>query len=257
MPSSPSPTCARCGAPGTGLFCAECGTGRSGRTCGSCRVALSASARYCHRCGHPAGAGTSTQTDRNAWLVVAAISVLTIGLTAAKLLEGGVAAPPVAEMGNAGNASAGGVVRAPDISQLSPRERFDRLFERVVSAAERQLPDTVLFFAPMALNAYGQLTSVDADARYHAAMIHLVVGEYGPARALADTILAETPGHLFGTLIRGELAEASGDTAALTASYTAFRAAWDAEMAAGRPEYGDHRAVLEDFRNRATARRTP
>jgi hypothetical protein len=189
--------------------------------------------------------------------VVAAISVLTVGFTAVKLLDGGAAAPPVAEMGNAGNATAGGVVRAPDISRLSPRERFDRLFERVVSAAERQLPDTVLFFAPMALNAYGQLAQVDADARYHAAMIHLVVGEYGPALALADTILADTPGHLFGTLIQGEIAEATGDSAALTASYAAFRAAWDREMAAGRPGYADHRAVLEDFRNRATARRAP
>jgi hypothetical protein len=257
MSTTPVPTCASCGAASSGPFCAECGASTSGRTCGSCKAALSGTARFCHRCGQPAAGGASAQTDRNAWLVVAAITVLTIGLTTAKLLDGGAAAPAIAEMGNAGNASAGGVVRAPDISQLSPRERFDRLFERVVSAAERQLPDTVLFFAPMALNAYGQLAQVDADARYHAAMIHLVVGEYGPARALADTILAETPGHLFGTLIRGEIAEAGGDAAALTTSYAAFRAAWDPEMAAGRPEYAEHRAVLEDFRNRATARRTP
>lgn len=146
-----------------------------------------------------------------------------------------------------------GPTRGPDISGMSPRERFDRLFDRVVGAAERQQPDTVALFAPMALGAYALLDAVDIDARYHAAMIHLVVGELAEARALADSIEAEVPGHLFGALIRGEAAEVENDLSALERAYAAFLGAWDREQAAGRSEYAEHQPILEDFRTRALA----
>ena len=40
-----------------------------------------------------------------------------------------------------------GVVRGPDISQLSPQERADRLFNRVMVLAGEGKTDSVLFFA--------------------------------------------------------------------------------------------------------------
>lgn len=254
-PAPPTTPCRSCGAPASGPYCPECGAATSGRPCAACGAALSPGARFCHRCGEPDRPGVPRQTERTVWLGVAAVSVVTIVLTVVKMWGGQLGAPPAPEMGNAGNAPAGGVVRAPDLSAMTPREQFDRLFERVVGAAERQQVDTVLFFAPMAINAYALLPEVDADARYHAAMIHLAVGELAPARALADTILAEQPGHLFGILIQGEVAEAAGDQAALGAAYRAFRDAWERESAAARPEYAEHRPVLEDFRSRAAARR--
>ena len=54
---------------------------------------------------------------------------------------------------------------APDISQLSPRERFDRLFNRIMQAAEQGDTAQVRRFTPMALGAYAQLDTIDADAR--------------------------------------------------------------------------------------------
>jgi hypothetical protein len=158
-------------------------------------------------------------------------------------------------MANAGNATTASPLstRAPDISQMTPRERFDRLFDRVMGAAERGDSTTVTQFSPMALGAYDMLDQFDADARYHAAMIHLVNGNMGAARALADTIQKEAPNHLFGYLIRGEAADRANDLAALNTAYRAFLSSYDAELGADRIEYREHQRALDDFRTRARA----
>lgn len=72
-----------------------------------------------------------------------------------------------------------------------------------VRAAERGAKATVSRFGPMALMAYAQLDWVNADARYHAALLQVHTGDMTGPAALADTILKEHPGHLFGYLIRG------------------------------------------------------
>lgn len=256
MSESGSSRCASCGAALTGQFCSECGAPAASRRCQGCAAALTADARFCHRCGRPAAApgGIPPHRERVAWLGVLAVAIVTTVAVALQVERGRVPPPTVPVMGNAGNA--GPAARAPDISRMSPRERFDRLFDRVVSAAERRQPDTVALFAPMALGAYAQLDEVDPDARYHAAMIHLAVGELAEARALADTIATEHPRHLFAPLIRGEAAEAENDVTALSNAYRAFLESWDAEQAANRREYRDHAPVLEDFRVRALANRT-
>lgn len=169
-------------------------------------------------------------------------------------------APVIPNMDNAGNAGAlgsGPNPRAPDISSLSPRERFNRLFDRVISAMERQDTAQVVQFVPMALGAYEQLDSVDVDARYHAAMIHLAVGEVQPARALADTILRQAPGHLFGYMIRGEAAEQTNSASVLAESYADFLSHYDAETRTNRVEYREHQNILQDFKVRAEANRSP
>lgn len=182
-------------------------------------------------------------------------AVVTVATVAYVLGRGTLPAPAVVSMGNAGNAGPEAAVRAPDISSMSPRERFDRLFGRIMRAAEAEAADTVMLFSPMALEAYRQLdpADVDTDARYHAAMIHLVVGEFAEAKAKADTILADQPNHLFGLLIRGEVALQENDKVAVAKNYRAFLAAYDAETKAGRKEYVEHQPVLADFKNRAQA----
>jgi hypothetical protein len=103
----------------------------------------------------------------------------------------------------------------------------------------------------MALGAYAQLDSVDADARYHAAVLRMQVGDFPGALALADTILADSPGHLFGYVIRGTVAEFQHDTARLVQAERDFRAHFAAESAAGRLEYREHQPVIEEFKQRA------
>jgi hypothetical protein len=141
--------------------------------------------------------------------------------------------------------------RAPDISGMSPRERFDRLFNRIMQAAERGDAAEVERFTPMALGAYQQLDTIDVDARYHAAVIHLQGGNMAPALSLADTILAGAPGHLFTYLIRGTAAEIANDSARLARAQQDFLAGYRREMAANRVEYLEHRPVLDEFRKEA------
>jgi hypothetical protein len=178
--------------------------------------------------------------------------VLLLGAIGYKLVASGAPAPAAPDMANAGAAGPGGangpVQRAPDISRMSPRERFDRLFNRVMQASEQGDTAEVERFTPMALGAYAQLDRVDADARYHAAELHLQVGEARPALALADTILAESPGHLFGYLIRGSAAQLRDDSAALEQAHQDFDRHYAAEMAAGRTEYREHGPAIEEFR---------
>lgn len=238
MPSSPSPAAPR--------FCSACGT------------ALTPGARFCHKCGEElgktGGMGKTGGTgiggrERMAWVVTG----LAVVVAVLAFLWRGNAQPTVPDMGNAGNTAPALSSRAPDISNMSPRERFDRLWDRVVRAAESGDTVTVVQFAPMALGAYSMMPDADTDARYHAATIHLVIGDFPAALALADTIQAQAPGHLFGHIIRGEVADRRNDAAALNASYRDFLRDEAAELRAGRAEYADHKPILDDFRTRAKA----
>jgi hypothetical protein len=139
----------------------------------------------------------------------------------------------------------------PDISNMSPRERFNRLYNRVMQAAQSGDEATVTRFTPMALMAYAQLGTIDADARYHAALLKVHTGDVEASRALADTILTEDPGHLFGFIIQGTVARFRKDEKALDRAYVGFLKHYDPEMKARRPEYQEHRTSINDFRKAA------
>jgi len=143
----------------------------------------------------------------------------------------------------------------PDISSMSPRERFNRLYNRVMQAAQSGDETSVSRFTPMALQAYAQLDTVDADARYHAALLKAHTGEIDASGALADSILARDPGHLFGYVVRGTVARFKKDQKALDQAYAAFLKRYDAETKLNRPEYAEHRTSLDDFRRAAAATR--
>jgi len=215
-------------------FCAQCGTG------------LSAGAAFCPSCGAPAGAAAAAPSPNRAWVagaIVTTLSVLAIVWVLARPSASPVpAAPPSAE-GFAGP--------APDISTMSAREGFDRLFNRVMVAAEQGDTAAVARFAAHALGAYAQLDSVDLDARYHAAALHTQIGQYTEALALADSMVAQVPNHLLAWVIRGSVAEARADQAGLAEARRAFLAAWQADPKRDRPEYLDHQKALEDFRTSA------
>jgi len=170
--------------------------------------------------------------------------------------------PEVARMANAGNAAPGASAEGgageavapagtpPDISSMSPTERFNRLFDRVMRAASAGDTAQARQFTPMAILAYGMLDTVTADARYHAAVLYAESGQDAAALALADTILAQNPNHLFGYLVRGEVADRRRDAAAAAAARKEFIAHYQAEIGrADRPEYGEHRPVIDEYMN--------
>ena len=252
--TDPMTICPACGAAATGSFCSACGASLGPRSCAHCRAELSPQARFCHRCGRPAGSvadkAPASRSDRTAWIAAATLCVVLVAGIAYKVTS---AAPtPVApDMANTGAGGASGTGPAPDISAMTPRDRFDRLFNRIMQASERGDSSEVERFTPMALGAYQQLDSVNVDARYHAAVLHLQVGDFPAARALADTILTESPGHLFGYVIRGTAAQLQNDPAGRRKAERDFLAHYATEMAAKRVEYLEHAPVLNEFKKEA------
>ncbi len=261
MTASPS-HCPACGSPAAGNYCSACGASLVARTCAGCRADLSTQARFCHRCGRPAGPlgqtpaqslpAAARSRERAAWLVAGALCAALLAGIVFKVARDA-AAPAAPDMANTGAETAREAPgqAPPDISQMTPRERFDRLFNRVMQAAGEGDTALVARFSPMALGAYSQLDSADADARYHAAVLRLGVGDVAGALALADTILARNPGHLFGYLVRGGAARIQRDAAASRRAGRDFLSHYDSEQRAGRTEYREHQPAIEEFKRQA------
>ena len=131
-------------------------------------------------------------------------------------------------------------IRAPDISSLSPQERADRLYNRVMVLASQGKTDSVQFFAPMALTAYQMLSPMNADQRYDMGRIGEVAGAIPLAKAQADSILRENPNHLLGLILEARLATLAGDTVQLRSYERRLIAAEKAETAKKREEYVRH-----------------
>jgi len=140
----------------------------------------------------------------------------------------------------------GQAVRAPDISQLSPEERADRLFNRVMLLSSQGKSDSVLFFAPMALESYRLLSPMNADQRYDMGRIAEVAGAYPLAAAQADTILQQNPTHLLGLILAGRIAALEKDAGKQAAFTKRLLAAVPSETAKKLPEYDRHRADITE-----------
>jgi hypothetical protein len=214
------------------------------RFCSACGAQLAGN--YCSACGAPAGGAPATGRPRGPLLAAGGFLVLAaLALVLTARREGSPGAPSAPDAQPAGSEAG----TPPDLSAMSPREQFDRLYNRVMRAAEQGDTATVIRFSPMAFSAYERLDTVDADARYHAAVLRLhVQGDTATALRLADTILAEHPKHLFGFLVRATAGRLVGDERLVRRATADFLAAWDAEVKAGRPEYRDHQTMLDQFR---------
>ena len=134
---------------------------------------------------------------------------------------------------------------------MSPAERANRLFNRVMILAEAGKTDSVRFFLPMALGAYSQLPALDADARYHIGLLQLAGGDVEAALAQADTIQRSTPTHLFIYVLRAHAYQQSGNTQQERRAYSEFLRSEPSEMAKSRPEYVDHADALTNFKAEA------
>ena len=211
--------------------------------CPACGASTTAGGRFCHKCGRVLT--RTSEPARAVWISAIVVTLLATGGTIFLLRQ----PSPPADAPDPGVAPPNGgfTSQAPDISTLSARQAFDRLFNRVMAAAEQGDSATVVRFSEHALAAYTQLDSVDADARYHAAVLQAQVGRYDAALALADTILARAPGHLLGWLVRGTVAELRNDPAALAIARREFLAAWARDPGTGRSEYLDHKPALDQF----------
>ena len=161
--------------------------------------------------------------------------------------------PPPPPAGANVPAAAGAQAGMPDLSTMTPREQFLRLHDRVMTAAEQGDTATFNRFAPMSLMAYQNLPEVDPDVRYHAATLRLHTGDIPGAKALADSLAMGQKDHLFGYMLRAAIARFEGNQAAAAEAYRGYLAALDGELKAGRPEYGEHQSMLDNFTQTARA----
>ena len=200
--------------------------------------------------GATAAVGRESRTNALPWIVAALAFLALFAMAAGRgfnarrsnTVDGSQNALPQAGLDDRGTGADDGSaeVRAPDISSLSPQERADRLYNRVMLLASQGKIDSVQFFAPMALTAYQMLSPLNADQRYDMGRIGEVAGALPLAKAQADTILGENPNHLLGLILEARLATLAGDTTALRSYERRLIAAQKAELARRREEYVRH-----------------
>lgn len=266
--TSPTPapavaTCPACNTAASGKYCSNCGSPLAGAQCLACHTELTPGAKFCHRCGTPAGApGDATAgatSDRGfgsalPWAVAAITLVALIALLAGQRFSRSPATAVATTTEAPAIAPPGGSGAPPDISQMSPQERAERLYDRVMALNERGRSDSVRFFAPMAMQAYSMLGALNADERYDLGRIAAVSGEETVARAQADSILVAQPQHLLGLLLAADAARIRGDRVAEANYLRRFAAAAPAEQAKQLPEYQQHVAEIDSRLARSSSR---
>lgn len=220
--------------------------------CAACGAALSAGARFCHKCGTPVGAAPAAAPGSATilpWSIAAVSLIVLITLLATRGWQadaGGAAA--AAPSGPVAPFAGGGGGAPPDISRMSPEERATRLYDRIMSYAERGATDSAAFFAPMAMMAYQALAPLNADQRYDMGSIGIATGDRegaSVARAQADTILRERPTHLLGLMLAARASDVLGEAPKARAFEKRFLSALDAELKGNLPEYTAHRGSID------------
>jgi len=263
-PSMTEVVCAACGHRGVGKFCSNCGTSLESAVCSGCGSALSPGARFCHNCGNAVSSARAEPVSPEVrpaaaaslpWIVAAIALVTLLAFLAGSAfnrrrgssldapqnalpqagLDDRTGAPPVA---------GDGAVRGPDISQLSPEERADRLFNRVMVLNGEGKSDSVLFFAPMAIEAYRMLSPMNEDQRYDLGRIAEVAGALPLAKAQADTILARNPNHLLGLILAARVAALDNRASDKASFESRLRQVYTSELAKKLPEYERHAADI-------------
>jgi hypothetical protein len=265
--------CPTCGAAATGRFCSSCGTALAGAACASCAAPLTPGARFCHRCGTPAGTSASARApglgNVMPWAVAAIALVALIALVVGQrfggratgttdVLDGANAQGPTAIVApDAGTdaAPAGGMPRAPDISQLTPAQRAERLYDRIMREAEAGKTEEVRTFLPMAVAAYEMIAPLNLDQRYDLGRIAEVGGDTTLARAQADTILRQRPTHLLGLILGAKAARMVGNEPHARQFDVRLLSVAPREQGAALPEYLLHRNDIDQALAAAKAKK--
>jgi hypothetical protein len=213
------------------------------------------------------GSGAATPPNRVPWIVtgVALVAVIALVLfqasrsaTTGDQSGGGAAAGPMGGAAPLGGPMSGGAAgRGPgaiDIASMSPEEKADRLFNRVMTYASEGKRDSAAFFAPMALQSFDAMAPLGVHQRFDVGLVAMVGGDLARAKVEADTILKKNPKDLLGLTLAMRVAEASQNSASAGDFGKRLIAAEPAERKTTREEYKFHSndidAALKDARAR-------
>ena len=236
--------------------------------CAACGAPLSAGARFCHRCGTPAGqaapavrAGAGQPAGAASVLpwgvafvallaLIAMVAGRNFGAAKGSAVDGSANSLPTSEIdGQAAGAApfAGGAPGGapPDITNMTPSDRANRLYQRIMTYAEAGAVDSVAFFSPMALASHEMLETPTIDERYHFGRIAEVANNPGVAKAQADTILQQQGDNLLGLLLAARAARMSNDEAAAKGFDQRLLKALSAQLATQAEEYLQHKAEID------------
>lgn len=153
---------------------------------------------------------------------------------------------------SAGGAPATGAAGV-DLSSMTPREAADRLYVRVMTAAEAGDSTTARGFVPMAVSAYEQARPLDADGLFHLSSLQRVAGDLAAAVSTAEEALANEPDHLLNLYAAAEASRESGAADDARRYYQRLVNVWDEQMASGHQDYLDHANMMTSVRNEAVA----
>ena len=234
----------------------------AGGFCSACGAALSAGARFCHRCGTPFGQGAPSITPSAApraggasilpW-AVAFVAVLALvanfagknfGKAKGSAVDGSANAIATAAVDGPA-AGAQGPARAPDISQMTPNERASRLYNRIMTYAENNKMDSAVMFTQMGIPAHQAIENPSNDERFHLARLAEVANDSTIARAESDTILKSDPNSLLGLLMGSRAALMNGNSAKAKKFDQQLLKVLDAELARNTEDYQMHRSEID------------
>ena len=262
-------TCPHCQKKSAGRFCTYCGGALGSVHCNQCGAASEPGGRFCNSCGAPlgagmaaagagagrAGAGTGTDTSsdvRVPWMVAGGLLVVLILAVAvpAIMRGGGVGGVGTPDAPTATGTTGGAL---PDISQMTPREAADRLYRRVMIAAEAGDSAQVTQFLPMTLDAYEIARPLDADGLFHLALLQRMALDSEAALASAQEALAVHPNHLLNLAAAAGASADLGDDATAREPYQMLLDQFDAEMGKLLPEYDAHSQMMPELKAEAEA----
>ena len=220
---------------------------------------MSVGAHYCHRCGTPAGTSITGRAagfgNAMPWAVAAIALVALIALVVGQRV--GARPTGTSDVLDGANAQGSTVItapganpgrsmpRAPDISQLTPGQRAERLYDRIMTESEAGNSENVRAFLPMAVAAYEMIAPLNLDQRYDLGRIGEVSGDTALARAQADTILRARATHLLGLILGAKAARMVGNEPHARQFDARLLSVEPRERSAALPEYLLHKNDIE------------
>jgi tetratricopeptide (TPR) repeat protein len=223
--------------------------------CTNCGTTVDEGDRFCRKCG-AALKGTPKPNGGLRGLVglrAFGLAALALVVVFALLVYGSRdrRSAPGSQRIDFSDVGAGGPAVAEAPQPVSPRLAADHLFNEAMTAYEMGDSAGTRQFVPMAISAYRGLAALDADARYHLALLGLAAGRPRDALAQADTMLAEAEDHLLGLSAAATAYAQMGQDARAIEYYRRFLSAYTPEVAASRSEYMDHARALPARRDEA------
>ncbi|HIF56309.1 MAG: zinc ribbon domain-containing protein [bacterium] len=252
--------CPKCGKAASGSFCQECGAKVAGSFCQECGAQITATAKYCNRCGNRnsvsehRAAATATLGGKNLpwWIAGAAMFALIVALATQMMQSGGPSIPTASPItSQPGGGAMTGML--PDLSTMTPVEAANRLFNRVMTAVTAGDSTEAQQFMPMAIGAYERARPLDNDGLFHLSMLQRTAMQLEAALETAEEILEDNSDHLLGLSAAAKAAVEldRGDIAA--AYYERVLEVYGSQIEQDIAEYMDHAPITDNLRTEAEA----